>query len=250
LIFAGLGDSLLSTQGREQEPAMARMPRLVVPGYPHHVTQRGNRRQTTFFCEEDYRMYLALAAQFKAEAGVEVWAYCLMPNHVHLVVVPDTTESLARFFRSVHLRYTRSINEKNDWCGHLWQERFHSFVMDEAHLLTAVRYVELNPVRAGLCAGAADWKWSSARAHLRGRDDTVVAVSPMLQRRPNWQKYLSEDSEATELDNLRKHCRTGRPAGAKPFIKTLETLTGRDLSLRPPGRKPAKSAKSAKSGDS
>jgi putative transposase len=214
------------------------MPRLVVPGYPHHVTQRGNRRQTTFFRREDYMTYLALVAEYKVEAGIDVWAYCLMPNHVHLVVVPEAEESLAKLFRSVHLRYTRLINQRKDWRGHLWQERFHSFVMDETHLMAAVRYVELNPVRAGLCSIAAEWEWSSARAHLKGRDNAVVSVSPMLSRRPDWQRYICDDGSNTEFDNLRKHSRTGRPAGDRPFIRTLESLTRRELSLRRPGRKP------------
>lgn len=130
---------------------MARMARLVVPGYPHHVTQRGNRRQKTFFSIDDYASYIKLLAAAKSKAGVEVWAYCLMPNHVHLVVVPKTESSLAALFSDAHRRYTRRINAREGWKGHLWQERFHSSVMDENYLLSTVRYVELNPVRARLC---------------------------------------------------------------------------------------------------
>lgn len=165
---------------------MARMPRLVVPGYPHHVTQRGNRRMKTFFCGEDYRAYLELLAEAKAEAGVAVWAYCLMPNHVHLVVAPERKDNLARLFGCVHRRYSRRINFREHWRGHLWQERFHSFVMDERYLLAAVRYTELNPVRTRLCANPTDWPWSSAGTHLRGRDNTVVSVAPMLERVADW----------------------------------------------------------------
>ena len=124
---------------------MARMPRLVVPGYPHHVTQRGNRRMKTFFGDRDYQYYLELLSDTKEEAGIEVWAYCLMPNHVHFVVVPRLEDSLSRLFRSVHRHYSRAINFRENWKGHLWQERFHSFVMDERYLLATVRYVELNP---------------------------------------------------------------------------------------------------------
>ena len=111
----------------------------------------------TFFSSADYRAYLALFSQKKADAGVAVWAYCLMPNHVHLVVVPEREDSLAQLFRFTHLRYTRRINVREEWRGHLWQERFHSCVLDEHHLLATVRYVELNPVRAGLCAAPMDW---------------------------------------------------------------------------------------------
>jgi putative transposase len=155
---------------------MARMPRLVVPGYPHHVTQRGNRRMKTFFGDRDYRYYLELLSDTKEEAGIEVWAYCLMPNHVHFVVVPRLENSLSRLFRFVHRHYSRAINFRKNWKGHLWQERFHSFVMDEHYLLATVRYVELNPVRANLCHSPEDWPWSSAKAHIQGIDDDIVTV--------------------------------------------------------------------------
>src|SRR5210317_374899 len=130
---------------------MARMPRLVIPHYPHHVTQRGVRRQKTFFSDADYKTYLDLLATAKDGVGADIWAYCLMPNHVHHVIVPGKEDSLAALFSDAHRRYTRRINFREGWRGHLWQERFHSFVMDERHLNATVRYVELNPVAAGLC---------------------------------------------------------------------------------------------------
>jgi len=118
------------------------MPRLVVPGYPHHVTQRGARRMKTFFLDEDYQYYLDLVAYHKQKAGVAIWAYCLMPNHVHFVAVPEREDSLSCLFKMVHRHYSRAINFRQKWTGHLWQERFHSFVMDEEYLLTTVRYVD------------------------------------------------------------------------------------------------------------
>lgn len=181
---------------------MARMSRLVVPGYPHHITQRGNRRMKTFFCDDDYRAYLELLAQAKTEARVTVWAYCLMPNHVHLVVVPDRADSLAQLFRSVHRHYSRRINFRENWRGHLWQERFHSFVMDERYLMATVRYTELNPVRARLCGRPKDWPWSSARAHLVGLDDPVIEVQPMLDRVGDWRRYLSEGVNDDDLESI------------------------------------------------
>lgn len=208
---------------------MARMARVVVPGYPHHITQRGNRKQETFFKSSDYRAYLRMVAKAKVEACVEVWAYCLMPNHVHMVVVPERDDSLAKLFRDAHRKYTRRINIREGWCGHLWQERFHSFPMDEAHLLAAVRYVELNPVRAGLCETPTDWRWSSVHAHARGEDDLLVCVQPMLERAGDWASYLSQAGSRSELKALRKHTRTGRPAGSEGFISMLEDLTGRRL---------------------
>ncbi|MGB2823526.1 MAG: transposase, partial [Phycisphaerae bacterium] len=153
---------------------MARLARVVAPGYPHHVMQRGNRRQKTFFSVGDYSAYLELLAEWCGKCGVEVWAYCLMPNHVHLVVVPATADGLRRGIGEAHRRYTRRINFRKGWRGHLWQGRFASFVMDEDYLLEAVRYIEMNPVRAGLAATADAWRWSSAAAHVAGRDDVLV----------------------------------------------------------------------------
>ncbi len=212
------------------ESVMARIARVVVPGYPHHVTQRGNRKQETFFEPGDYRAYLRMVSKARIDAGAEVWGYCLMPNHVHLVVVPERHDSLAMLFQDAHRRYTRRINAREGWCGHLWQERFHSFPMDETHLLAAVRYVELNPVRAGLCEKPTDWRWSSVHAHIRGDDDLLVTVKPMLDRTSDWLGYLSEsDASPDRLHTLRKHSRTGRPAGDERFVATLEDLTGRRL---------------------
>ena len=216
---------------------MARMPRLVVPGYPHHVTQRGARRLPTFFEARDYQYYLNLVEEVKEDAGVSVWAYCLMPNHVHLVVVPEAKDSLSVFFRQVHRRYTRRVNLSNDWQGHLWQERFHSFVMDERHLFAGVRYAELNPVRAGLAASPQGWPWSSVHAHLNECDDGIVTVRPMQDRINDWAAYLAEPECDDELEALRACARSGRPGGNENFYVTLEQLTGIDFRRGKPGPK-------------
>lgn len=216
---------------------MARMARVVVPHYPHHVTQRGNRRQQTFFQEEDYRAYIELLVNAKEKAGVSVWAYCLMPNHVHFVVVPQRQDSLSMFFSEAHRRYTRRVNFREGWQGHLWQERFHSSVMDERYLLTAVRYAELNPVRAGLCDRPADWTWSSIHAHLNGEDDILVTVKPMLERIDNWWEYLATQDSEEEFETIRNLSRTGRPIGSDSFIDKLEHMTGNRLRKGKPGPK-------------
>jgi putative transposase len=217
---------------------MARMARLVVAGYPHHITQRGNRRQTTFFCPEDYQHYIGLMAHFCCEAETEVLAYCLMPNHVHFVMVPSHKDGLRASVGEAHRRYTRRINFRQGWRGHLWQERFHSFLMDENYLLSAVRYVENNPVKANLCVKAEDWEWSSARAHIEGMDDILVRVKPMLDRIDNWTSYLSKDNTTQEIDEtLSKHTRTGRPLGDESFIRQIEVITGLPLMPQKPGPK-------------
>ena len=167
---------------------MARIARVVVPGFPHHVTQRGNRRQQTFFGEADFAEYRRLMASSCKDCATAIWAYCLMPNPVHLIMVPSGKDGLRCAVAEAHRSYTRMINFREGWRGHLWQERFHSFVMDEHHLLAAARYVERNPVRAGLCASAEDrdWPWSSAHAHLREVDDALVQVRPLLDLVPDW----------------------------------------------------------------
>lgn len=204
---------------------MARMARLVVPHYPHHVTQRGNRRQKVFFGESDYLLYMRLLAEACGKSGTHVLAYCLMPNHVHFLMVPQAEDGLRATFGEAHRRYTCHINIREGWRGHLWQERFHSTVLDETHLRVAARYVELNPVRAGLCAHPGQWPWSSATAHIRGRDDMLVRVAPMLERISDWQGFLQSAHQEAELEKLRRHARTGRPLGSDDFIYRLEQIT-------------------------
>ena len=218
---------------------MARMARVVVAGYPHHITQRGNRRQKTFFCADDYQRYLELMSEYTRESGTEVWAYCLMPNHVHLVMVPASEDGLRASIGEAHRRYTRSINFRKGWRGHLWQERFHSFPMDENYLLATVRYVELNPVKARLCHVPQDWQWSSARAHLNGTNDILVNVKPMLERIDDWASYLSTNKSIND-ELLAKHTRTGRPLGSESFIKELESICGLTLAPKKSGPKPGK----------
>lgn len=219
---------------------MARMARVVVPNYPHHVVQRGNRRQRTFFCEDDFRCYIQLVSEYSAQTDTEVWAYCLMPNHVHLVMVPRNEDGLRATLGEAHRRYTRHVNQREGWRGHLWQERFHSFLMDEHYLLAAVRYVERNPVAAGLCIDPEDWNWSSASAHLTGEDDALVRVRPMLDRVDRWSDYLADAGSSNEGELIEMHARTGRPLGSIDFVRRLEIITGEDLAPKRPGRKPAK----------
>ncbi len=216
---------------------MARLARVVVPGMPHHITQRGNRRPTTFFCDEDYAAYRELMAHWCSEHQVQIWAYCLMPNHVHLIAVPKTAEGLCRAIGEAHRRYTRRVHFREDWRGHLWQGRFASFVMDEPYLLAAARYVELNPLRAGLVASPREYRWSSARAHLKGKDDELVAVAPLLAMAGNWRQLLTSAVREEELRQFRQHERTGRVLGDDRFQKRLERNLGRILRRQKPGPK-------------
>ncbi|MBL6953658.1 MAG: transposase [Alphaproteobacteria bacterium] len=216
---------------------MARIARVVIPRLPHHVTQRGNRRQDVFFSDGDYRHYLDLLSHHAGEAGTEIWAYCLMPNHVHLMLLPDDEDGLHNTLQEAHRRYTRHINTQKGWKGNLWQGRFASCPMDERHMLAAARYVELNPVLAGLTRRAEDWRWSSARAHLAGENDGVVRVTPLLEARPDWPAFLAQGLADDEAAAIRGGERTGRPLGSESFLQDLETQTGRTLRKGKPGRK-------------
>jgi len=219
---------------------MARLARVVVPGVAHHVTQRGNRRQDTFFRDEDYAVYKALMAEWCAQCGVEVWAYCLMTNHVHLILAPSTEDGLARAVGEAHRRYTRYINAREGWTGYLWQGRFSSYPMDEGHLLSAAAYVERNPVKAKMVRTARHYKWSSAQAHLAQKDDDLVTVKPLLDRCENWADLIRGQDDAEDLLVLRAHKSTGRPLGDDAFVETLERQLGRALKPAKRGRKAKK----------
>jgi len=220
---------------------MPRIARIVAPGYPHHIIQRGNRRQTTFFSNDDYGAYIDLMGTWCAEYGVEIWAYCLMPNHVHLVAVPKEKDSLNLAIGEAHRRYTRMINFREGWRGHLWQGRFASYVMDEKYLLACVRYVENNPVRAKLSDQADGWQWSSARAHISGKNDRLVNVRPLLDLvKKDWAEFLNIAVPDIEINDMQKHERTGRPLCSSWFLDQLESLLSQPLKPKKPGRKPKK----------
>lgn len=155
---------------------MPRYARIVLPGIPHHITQRGVRRQTVFFEDNDYRQYLEYLSEYAQKYEVPLYAYCLMPNHVHHVAVPSRSDSLHKLFKSLHVKYAAFVNRRMEWTGHLWQARYYSSpLLDDRHAMAAVRYVEQNPVAASMVSGAAEYRWSSARAHCqRGTDEIIV----------------------------------------------------------------------------
>ena len=219
---------------------MPRLARIVVPDFPHHVTQRGNRRQQTFFSDADFRLYLSLISTYCAENGVKIWAYCLMPNHVHLILKPRKAKSLAAALSDAHRCYSRAINFRQGWRGYLWQGRFASFPMDGGHVLAAAQYVELNPVRARLVKTPQDWPWSSARAHLTGQPDGVVDPRPLLDMFPQWDEVLEAGLERAAEEAIERSTRTGRPLGSDAFMKEIERISGRPVCPKKPGRKPQK----------
>ncbi|MCE9522510.1 MAG: transposase [Alphaproteobacteria bacterium] len=216
---------------------MARLARAVFPGLPHHVTQRGNGRARTFFCDDDYRLYRDLLAEHAAAAGVEVWAWVLMPNHVHLILVPYDADALRRALAPVHRYYAGHIHLRQKRSGHFWQGRFGCVAMDENHLGAALRYVALNPVRARLCKRAIDWPWSSVHAHL-GRKDGVTEREPVLSRYPDFAKLIELGEDEDLSQKLRQAETIGRPLGTDAFIARLERKTGRVLKPAKRGPRP------------
>ena len=216
---------------------MARLARVVLPGYPHHIIQRGNRRQDVFFKTSDYEYYLELLKEECAQEKIEIWAYCLMTNHVHLIVNPKKTSNLGRAIGEVHRRYTRMINVRENWKGYLWQGRFSSYPMDKNWLLKAAAYVELNPVKAGMVKKAWNYRWSSVHAHLSGEDEHgIIQPEKLLSLTGDWRNYLKE-SQGLQIDEFEKHERTGRPLGGEKFIEKAERLLQRELKKKKPGPK-------------
>lgn len=189
---------------------MPRIARFVVPGAPHHVTQRGNRREPVFFEDGDQLRYLDFLAQAARRCETEIWAYCLMPNHVHMIAVPKDGDGLRALFSDAHRRYTNFINWRHGWTGHLWQGRFGSVAMEEHHLASALRYVALNPVRAGLVAKPEEWQFSSVREHLTGKSHGLVLVEPVLSRFPDFRSLIERPEQANEFASLRKSETSGR----------------------------------------
>jgi len=214
---------------------MARIARVVVPGFPHHVIQRGNRRQLVFFSDEDRRTYLNLLTENARKAGITLWAYCLMDNHVHFVAVPREKGSLAKGFGLTHKKYTRFINFREDWRGYLWQGRFQSFPLHLQYLYAAIRYVERNPVRAALVRKPEEYAWSSARAHIKNINDPLISDFFLTSGINDWAGFLNEEDNEKQNETFRLHSRTGRPLGDDVFLEKLEKTTGMVLRKQRPG---------------
>ncbi|MEW6203272.1 MAG: transposase [bacterium] len=218
---------------------MVRFARIVVPGVAYHVTQRGNNRQDVFFVDSDRRTYLMYLGQECGKYGLEVHGYCLMTNHIHLIVVPPTEDSLAHALGRTHFRYTQYINRLHRRIGHLWQSRFFSCPLDENHYYAAMKYVERNPVRSRMVRKAWNYRWSSAGAHTGGEDETGFLHTQEwegIMLTEDWREELSSADDAGAMENLRVRTRTGRPLGSDSFISKLEVRLGRRLRPLPVGR--------------
>ncbi|HBO33963.1 MAG TPA: transposase [Anaerolineaceae bacterium] len=215
---------------------MPRMSRLIVPGYPHHVTQRGVRSMDIFTDDDARWAYLSFLSEESGRVGVQILSWCLMSNHVHFIAIPSDSRSLARAFGEAHRRYTRMRNFCEGVRGYLFQGRFSSCVLDGKHLVAAARYVERNPVKAGIVSHPGDYLWSSARFHLGIiAEDMMVSDKSMLGMVSDWESLLLSENEEDSM-RLRLSTRTGRPAGGDDFAEKVKNLTGRDPRPQRPGR--------------
>ncbi len=216
-----------------------RIGRIVWPGVPYHVTHRGNRRGSIFFRDSDRTGYLALLRESAAQADLRVWAYALMSNHVHLLVVAERADSMARGIGNAHRGHSRRVHSREGWTGHLWAHRFYSTPLDDAHLWAAVRYIELNPVRAALAPSAEEYAWSSARSHTNPLEDPLLDPKrPFPGEIADWGSWLREGMQDPRAETIRRNTASGRPTGSALFVRELEERLGRDLLPRKRGPKP------------
>ena len=198
---------------------MPRTSRIVVPGVAHHVIQRGNRRQTLFFGDNDRRAYLHNLTESCVRHSVTCLAWCLMDNHIHLVLVPPSADALRAVLSSVHTSYSQRINRTQGLSGHVFEGRYKSYPMDDAHMLVAVRYVENNPVVAKMVGQAEDWPWSSARAHLGLTRDSLTDTSLLPSHVPNWRAMLQDGLESSEHDSrVETALLSGRPLAGESWL--------------------------------
>jgi putative transposase len=217
---------------------MPRIARIIATGYPHHITQRGNNRATVFFDDDDRKTYLKLLAAYAEKHHFQIWGYCLMGNHIHLLAVPEAENSLARGIGLTNQVYTQYLNRKMDQSGRIWQNRFFSCVVENDRYLWAVaRYIERNPIKAGLVKYAEAYHWSSAKAHLTGASDNLLSATSWLspQEQSAYAEFvIAEDDETDHA--IRRATRTGRPFGSDNFVDLLEFQLQQPLKARRRGR--------------
>ncbi|MEP7351566.1 MAG: transposase [Sphingorhabdus sp.] len=208
---------------------MARLARFIIPGIPHHVTQRGNGRQQTFFSPADYLFYRSLLTTHCAAAGVDLWSWVLMPNHVHMILIPQDADGIRAAMSRVNRAYAGYIHAREKRTGHFWQGRFGCVAMDEAHLAAAIPYIALNPVRARLVKKAADWRWSSVHALLDpATGDGLTTTGPVIERVGDFAALLRSGEDEMLSAALRKAESVGRPLGDSAFFELIEHRCGRD----------------------
>jgi putative transposase len=217
---------------------MPRIARIVGVGYPHHIIQRGNNRERVFIDPTDYEKYLSFLLQYSREKEVAVFAYCLMPNHVHLLVKPSEQEALSKMMQGITLCYSKYFNGENGRTGRLWECRYHSTVIDgDSYLWTVSKYIENNPVRAGMVKRPEDYPYSSAKTHILGSKDPLLK-EPLFDKGElnEYKGFIRSEQDKKITEEIRKQTRLGKPLGDGGFLNTLSEKLGRSLSFRPRGR--------------
>lgn len=219
---------------------MPRIARVVVIGYPHHITQRGNYRQRIFSSDADRKKYLSFLKDESNHYGLIILAYCLMPNHVHFIGIPEREDSMGKVFKYAHMKYSQYYNKKMRTTGHLFQGRFFSCVMDERHTLACARYIERNPVRSKKVNKPYLWNWSSAKVHSGIDKYDELGVNKLFdyveENQKTWKSFIELQDDPHEIKQIREQTRKGRPLGANSFVEKLEDKLDRFLKLRPKGR--------------
>ena len=210
---------------------MPRNPRVVLPGLPFHITQRGIRKSNIFLEDSDFILYSKLLLKASRDNGLHIHSYTWMSNHVHIIAVPDRVDTLSKVFRKVHSSYARIFNAKYELRGYLWQDRFYSCPLDETHFWAAIRYVERNPVRAGMVQRAENYRWSSARAHCGLVYDPLLEGNLILPLDgTKWSDWLNESNQMSCDQKIRDCTSGGWPCGDEDFVQRLERISGRVLS--------------------
>ncbi len=201
------------------------MKRIIIPKLPHHVVQRGLDGRQTFFNEKDYLFYITILTDYCRRYEVKILSYCLMPDHVHLIAVPNEKQSLSRCLRIVHSRYTQYINSRTCSKGQFWQGRYSSHVMDEGNLLVCARYIEINPVKREYVKQPEDWRWSSSRAHISGKNDLLVVADFLPEKvEMTWKEFLAEKRPEQEADIFYRHEKSGKPLGSNDFLERVAKI--------------------------
>ncbi len=224
------------------------MPRLNRPtedGLIYHAINRGNNHADVFIDDEDRTAFLDALDRAKQRYPFRLLGYCLMTNHFHLLLRPEAGQSVSRILQSVTVAHTSRFHKRHGSVGHVWQGRFKSpVVQDDAHVLTVLRYIEANPLRAGMVADLADYPWSSFQAHGLGHADPLLNAVPLLEelgrtpaeRRSRWKRRVTTTMKEKELTSVRESVRTGKPLGSDEWVKAKAEALGLDLNPRPRGR--------------
>lgn len=216
---------------------MPRSARLVVPGHPFHLTHRGNNKQKVFYSDDDRRKYLFWFEEACQEWGMRVLSFCLMDNHVHFIAIANQLDSFARVINVVHRRYAIYLNQKHEASGHLWEGRYYSCLLDNNHLIAALRYVERNPVRAQMVHKPWDWAWSSAGEHVgRGKGYISLEDARTFVSIPSWKEYISQNEQEEDLNEIRKQTMSLKAWADLDFKESIENKYGVQLMPKPRGR--------------